>query len=450
MEPLLVISPCDGRYNKYTKCCQDYFSEYAIQKQRVFVEIKYFYKLLKFLPEFKNIPEQDYNVLFQIIENFDINECKIIKKIENTIKHDVKAVEIYLKNQLLESPLKDYVSFIHFGLTSQDVNNVIYPILIKGFIEQEYMKLLNKVMKQLDTMHNEYNKVIMLSHTHGQAAVPTTFGKEMKVFQYRLEEMNAQLHELNYKCKFGGAVGNFNAHYAAYPEYDWEMFATDFVQSYGCARSKYTTQIDNYENLSVVFDAIKRVNTILIDLCQDIWLYILKNYLQLSIKKEEVGSSTMPHKVNPIDFENAEGNLGLSNSLLEFMSRKLPISRLQRDLTDSTVLRNVGMAFAYSVIALKNIHIGLQKVTPNEATILDDLLSNTVVIAEAYQTILRKYNMFDAYDKLKEFTRTNTNKTMEDFHTFISGLDIEESIKEECYQIDLSKYLGTAYCYNLL
>jgi len=407
MDSLLVISPCDGRYNKYTKCCQNYFTEYAIQKERVTIEIKYLYKLMKSLPSI-NIPDANYKILFDILDNFDINECKKIKEIENVIKHDVKAVEIYIKNILLETQLKDYVSFIHFGLTSQDLNNVIYPILIKSFIEKEYNILLEMVIKKLDAMHTKINNI-------------------------------------KYKCKFGGAVGNLNAHCVAYPNYDWETFANDFTKDCGCIRSKYTTQIDNYENLSIIFDTIKRTNTVLIDLCQDIWLYIFKNYLQLSINKDEVGSSTMPHKVNPIDFENAEGNLGLSNALFEFMSRKLPVSRLQRDLTDSTVLRNVGMAFGYSVIALQKIFVGLDKIIPNVKTITDDLNNNSVVIAEAYQTILRKYNMTDAYDKLKDFTRDNNNKTIEEFKTFIMGLDITDNIKEECYKVTLSGYVGICY-----
>ncbi len=440
MDPLLIISPCDGRYNKYTSCCSYYFSEYAIQKKRVHLEILYLHQLIQYLPQFEHIT--DFSILHEIYENFDINECYKIKQIENVIKHDVKSVEIYIKNILLKTDLKECVSFIHFGLTSQDINNVLYPVLIKNFIKDEYNELLDNIMNKLDTMYNEYNNVVMLGHTHGQPAVPTTFGKEMKVFQYRLNEMIKDLNNIKYKCKFGGAVGNLNAHYAAYPEYNWETFASNFIGQFDCIRSKYTTQIDNYENLSIIFDNIKRINTILIDLCQDIWLYIFKNYLQLSINNEEVGSSTMPHKVNPIDFENAEGNLGISNALFEFMSRKLPISRLQRDLTDSTVLRNVGMAFGYSVIALKNISNGLDKIYPNKTIILHDLYQNTVVLAEAYQTILRKYNMNDAYDKLKDFTRNNDNITLEKFHSFFETLDINEIIKNELHNINITNYTG--------
>ena len=440
MDPLLVISPCDGRYSKYTSCCRDYFSEYAIQKKRVHIEILYLQQLIQTLPQLKHLT--DVSILHEIYENFDVNECKKIKEIENVIKHDVKAVEIYIKNILLETDLKECVSFIHFGLTSQDINNVVYPVLIKTFINTEYEILLNTIMLKLNTMYDDYNNIVMLGHTHGQAAVPTTFGKEMKVFQYRLQETKNQLNNIEYKCKFGGAVGNLNAHYAAYPEYDWECFASNFTKQFDCVRSKFTTQIDNYENLSIIFDNIKRINTILIDLCQDIWLYIFKNYLQLSINNEEVGSSTMPHKVNPIDFENAEGNLGISNTLFEFMSRKLPISRLQRDLTDSTVLRNVGMAFGYSVIALKNICNGLDKIYPNKTNILVDLHKNTVVLAEAYQTILRKYNMNDAYDKLKYFTRNNHDITLEHFHSFFETLDINETIKNELHNINIMNYIG--------
>jgi len=446
MDPLLIISPCDGRYNKYTKCCQQYFSEYAIQKKRVQIEILYLQQLIKFIPELNN-KNYDFTVLNNIYDNFNINECNKIKDIENVIKHDVKSVEIYIQNILLETPLKNVISFIHFGLTSQDINNILYPTLIKTFINDKYNNYLTTVIDILDNMYLKYNKTVMLSHTHGQAAVPTTFGKEMKVFQYRLNEAMKELNNIKYKCKFGGAVGNLNAHIIAYPNYDWETFANNFINLFGCERSKYTTQIDNYENLSIIFDNIKRINTILIDLCQDIWLYIYKNYLQLAINTTEVGSSTMPHKVNPIDFENAEGNLGISNSLFEFMSRKLPISRLQRDLTDSTVLRNVGMAFGYSIIALQNISNGLNKISPNTVVIFDDLYTNSAVLSEAYQTILRKYNMNDAYDKLKNLTRNNNNITMNDFLMFFETLDISDNIKYELSNIDIINYIGL--CENI-
>lgn len=442
MDPLLIISPCDGRYNKYTMSCQEYFSEYAIQQKRVEIEILYLHKLLQYLPQFHHIT--DFAGLYEIYNNFDIDECKKVKEIENVIKHDVKAVEIYIKNNLLETEFKECISFIHFGLTSQDINNVLYPVLIKNFINKEYNSLLNTVVEQLNVMADDHYNVIMLGHTHGQAAVPTSFGKEIKVFQYRLFEASNLLNKIEYKCKFGGAVGNLNAHYVAFPKYDWDLFASNFVKLFDCKRSEYTTQIDNYENLSVVFDAIKRINTILIDLCQDIWLYILKDYLELSVNKQEVGSSTMPHKVNPIDFENAEGNLGLSNALFEFMSRKLPISRLQRDLTDSTVLRNVGMAFGYSIIALQNISNGLKKIYPNKTNIMYDLYKNPLILAEAYQTILRKHNMDDAYDKLKDFTRSSdsNNIKIEDFQTFFETLNINNNIKKELSSVTETNYTG--------
>jgi adenylosuccinate lyase len=440
MDPLLIISPCDGRYNKYTKCCQEYFSEYAIQKKRIHIEIVYLHYLIQYLPQFENIT--DFSTLYKIHENFDLNECMKVKEIENTIKHDVKAIEIYIKNILLHTEFKDFVSFIHFGLTSQDINNVLYPLLIKNFISDEYIPILNIITNKLNNMYTMYNSITMLSHTHGQPAVPTTFGKEMKVFEYRLNEAIKILKNIEYKCKFGGAVGNLNAHYIAYPDYDWELFASNFIKQFNCTRSVYTTQIDNYENLSIIFDSVKRINTILIDLCQDIWLYIYKNYLELSINTKEVGSSTMPHKVNPIDFENAEGNLGISNTLFEFMSRKLPISRLQRDLTDSTVLRNIGMTFGYSVISIQNICNGLDKIYPNKTNIMYDLYKNPVVLSEAYQTILRKHNMIDAYDKLKDFTRTNENITIENFHTFFETLNISDIIINELHQVNSTNYIG--------
>ncbi len=444
MDPLLCLSPCDGRYHEYTKCCIPYFSEFAIQKKRIRIEILYLQRLIRFLPQLKDTYHISTNIIGDIYTNFNLDECKKVKDLENIIKHDVKAVELYIKEKLIDSDLNNLVSFIHFGLTSQDINNVVYPVIIKEFITNEYCNLLHTVIHQLENMYKTYHHVIMLSHTHGQPGVPTSFGKEMKVFQYRLLELLTDLNNIKYKCKFGGAVGNFNAHVAAYPQHDWATFADNFINSFQCSRSQFTTQIDNYENLSVIFDTIKRINSVLIDLCQDIWLYIFKDYLLLNIDTKEVGSSTMPHKVNPINFENAEGNLGLSNALFEFMSRKLPISRLQRDLTDSTVLRNIGLAFGYSVIALKNIHTGLNKIYPNEVTISHDLYKNTIVLSEAYQTILRKHGMDDAYDKLKQFTRIiNANElTMEDLHSFIRNLNINDHIKTELYDVTLNNYTG--------
>jgi len=444
MDALLSISPCDGRYVKYTKVCQEYFSEYAIQKKRLHIELVYLQELLYALPEFPDVDDVVKDTLNKIYINFTINECKKIQKIEEKVNHDVKAVELYIKEKLIEEGMDRYVNYIHFGLTSQDINNVMYPVLIKDFIESVYTVKINEIRSKLDEMYETYKSTIMLGHTHGQAGVPTSFGKEMKVFEYRLGEMIKELENNEYKCKFGGAVGNFNAHVIAYPHQDWRMFADRFVELFGCSRSQYTTQIANYENLSKIFDIIKRINTVLIDLCQDIWLYIFKNYLQLSVNKEEVGSSTMPHKVNPINFENAEGNLGISNSLFEFMSRKLPISRLQRDLTDSTVLRNVGMSFGYSIISLNNIKNGLDKIIPNKTEMMKDLQNNVVVLSEAYQTILRKHGINNAYDKLKEVTRVNSSDeiTIDDLRLFINNLDINETIKAELYNVSIDNYTG--------
>ena len=445
MKELMSISPCDGRYAKYTHVCQEYFSEYAIQKTRVYIELMYLQGLIHIVPELECMNNRNnMDKIMNIYNSFNVEECEKIRKIEDVVNHDVKAVELYIRDKLLECGLNKCINFIHFGLTSQDINNIMYPVLIKDFITNVYKIQINAVRVKLEKMYTNYNKTIMLSHTHGQPGVPTSFGKEMKVFEYRLGELLGELDDIKYKCKFGGAVGNFNAHVVAYPECDWKCFADEFVSIFGCARSQYTTQIANYESLSQIFDIIKRINTVLIDLCQDIWLYIFKNYLKLSIKKEEVGSSTMPHKVNPINFENAEGNLGISISLFEFMSRKLPISRLQRDLTDSTVLRNVGMAFGYSIIALNNIKNGLDKISPNITEMVKDLQNNVVVLSEAYQTILRKHGIDNAYDKLKEFTRVNSSCeiTIEDLRSFIKKLDVDDVIKADLYNVSIDSYIG--------
>ena len=445
MKEILSISPCDGRYAKYTQVCQYYFSEYAIQHKRLLIEILYLQELIQILPELESVNnKKNLNKIINIYNNFNIEECEKIRKIEEVVNHDVKAVELYIRDKLLECGMTKCINFIHFGLTSQDINNITYPVLIKDFITNIYKVQINIIRDKLDNMYTNYNATIMLCHTHGQPGVPTSFGKEMKVFEYRLGELIGKLDTIKYKCKFGGATGNFNAHIVAYPGYDWRYFADEFVSMFGCSRSQYTTQIANYEDISKVFDIIKRINTVLIDLCQDIWLYIFKDYLQLSVKKEEVGSSTMPHKVNPINFENAEGNLGLSNSLFEFMSRKLPISRLQRDLTDSTILRNVGMSFGYSIVALNNIQNGLDKITPNKNEITRDLQKHVVVLSEAYQTVLRKHGIYNAYDKLKDFTRVTDSGeiTVEDMRSFINNLDIDDMIKTELYNISVTNYTG--------
>lgn len=445
MKELLSISPCDGRYAKYTQVCQYYFSEYAIQHKRLHIELLYLQELICILPELECVNNKmNLDKIIDIYNHFNMEECEKIRKIEEVVNHDVKAVELYIRDKLLECGLTKCINFIHFGLTSQDINNIMYPVLIKDFITNVYKAQINVIRDKLDNMYTTYNTTIMLCHTHGQPGVPTSFGKEMKVFEYRLGELIGELDTITYKCKFGGATGNFNAHIVAYPEYDWKGFADKFVDTFGCSRSQYTTQIANYEDISKIFDIVKRINTVLIDLCQDIWLYIFKDYLQLSVKKEEVGSSTMPHKVNPINFENAEGNLGISTCLFEFISRKLPVSRLQRDLTDSTVLRNVGMSFGYSVVALNNIKNGLGKIIPNKSEMSRDLHKHVVVLSEAYQTVLRKHGIDNAYDKLKEFTRVNASGeiTIEDMHTFINNLDIDDTIKTELYNISVTNYTG--------
>ncbi len=335
-----------------------------------------------------------------------------------------------------------HISFIHFGLTSQDINNTAISISLKNYIKSKFQSSFNKIIKELLKLSSKCKEIVMLSRTHGQPAVPTTFGKELYVFVYRLENQKKILDISNYYGKFGGASGNLNAHKLAYPNINWIDFGKNMINSLGLIRSKYTTQIDNYENLSVVFDAIKRINSVLIDMCQDIWLYILQDYLKQDINKDEVGSSTMPHKVNPINFENAEGNLKMANNMLEFFSRKLPISRLQRDLTDSTVLRNMGVVFGHCEIAYNNIFIGLKKLIPNKNKINTDLVNNCVVISEGIQTILRKYGCKDAYEQLKDFSRTNKKIERNDINTFINKLKIDDNIKKELNNISILNYTG--------
>lgn len=443
MNNLLAISPCDGRYQKYTQCCQKYFSEFAFQKTRLEIEINYLTCLVMKLPELNNYLHRISTCkdLYAIVTNFTLESCEEIKEIESKIKHDVKAVEIYIKRRCT-GDLEKCISFIHFALTSQDINNMLYPIVIKNFMTREYIPMLDQITDAINIMYDDYRGIVMLSHTHGQPGVPTSLGKEMKVFGYRLESLVKDLTNIKYKCKFGGANGNFNAHLKAYPKFDWQEFGDNFAGSYGLTRNKYTTQIDNYEHLSKVFDLVKRINCVLTDLSQDIWLYIMKKYFRLKINPSEVGSSTMPHKVNPINFENAEGNLGVSNTLLEFMSRKCPVSRLQRDLTDSTVLRNLGPALGHSVIAIKNIILGLGKLEPNYKEIRRDLKQNEVVLSEAYQTILRKHGFGDAYDKFKSFTRTHEQIQLADLHQFIESLKINDKVKKEMYNVTMDNYTG--------
>ena len=442
---LMSISPIDGRYGSKMSVMQEIFSEYALIRLRLEIEVEYFLFLADFLPELSEIkPEQ--RVQISNLKRFTLKEAETIKHIEREINHDVKAVEIYLRGKFEELGLSKYSNFIHFGLTSQDVNSVAYVTQLWEFKRKIYSTMVNSIMSKLQMMGEDYKNTVMLSRTHGQPATPTTLGKEMMVFWSKVKTQYTNLRKYNYKTKFGGAVGTLNAHYIAYPEYDWDKKMNDFIcffahkRGFMMQRCCYTTQIDNYDNYAEVFDIISRVNTVLIDLCQDMWLYISNRYFKIKIIHSEVGSSAMPHKVNPINFENAEGNLGLANTLLNFFSRKLPISRLQRDLTDSTVIRNVGVALSHTILALKNIERGLHQLEINEVEIQRDLDMNYVVVSEAIQTLLRKENLPDAYDLVKDFTRRNANITKSDMLEFIESLDIREELKEKLKNITPYNY----------
>ena len=438
------ISPIDGRYHKYTKLLKNYFSEFALFKYRLMIEIEYLIYLKKIgLPEFKNFPPNK-TFLRNIYKNFSNSDCIEIKNIESTINHDVKAVEYFLSEKLQKIYLSDYKSFIHFGLTSQDINNNSITLSIKNCIEDVFIPMIELILDDLLEKSSDWVYYKMLSHTHGQPAVPTTMGKEIMVFHYRISKQLQQLKNIDYYGKLGGASGNLNAHYAAYPDYDWEELMKQFLLQFSLKRNKFTTQIDNYENLSLVFDNLKRINTIFIDMNKDIWQYISMNYMTQKFDKAEVGSSTMPHKINPINFENSEGNLLLANSLLNFMSEKLPVSRLQRDLTDSTVLRSVGSIFGYMLIAYQNFKKGLNKLDVNEIQLKKDLNTNCVVIIEGIQTILRKHGIHNAYELCKDLTRNNKCITMDDITVFIKNLDIDEKIKKNLYEVNIENYIGNA------
>ena len=428
------ISPIDGRYKKYTQHLSPYFSEYGLFRYRLKVEIYYLLELFTVLKM-----RQNRHKIESIYKQFDQTECSKIKKIENVINHDVKSVEYYIAEKFKELGIET-TSFIHFGLTSQDINNTAISLSIKDYFNKDYFSSLDIIIMKLQNHINSWSKIRMLSRTHGQSAVPTTLGKELKVFNYRLSQQLNTLRDTPIYSKFGGAVGNLNAHKCAYPTIDWENFASLFLNKLGLHRSQYTTQIDNYDNLAALLDNIKRINTILIDLCRDVWHYISIGYFSQKFDKNEVGSSTMPHKINPINFENAEGNLMLCVALCEFLSRKLPISRLQRDLTDSTVLRNIGMVFGYCSIAYTNICKGLDKIVPNEKIINKDLEENVIVISEGIQTILRKHGVEHAYEDLKRFTRNNNSLTQEDLNIFISGLNLSNEVKNELNKITIYNY----------
>jgi adenylosuccinate lyase len=442
LQPLLAISPIDGRYRKQVQQLHAYFSEFALIRYRVIVEIEYL--LLLADRRFFKLSPKIRKVLKEKTEKFDLIDAEAIKEIEHTTNHDVKAVEYYLKQMLEKAGAGAEVKeFVHFGLTSQDVNNTAIPLSFKHAMEYEYLPAVVNLQKKLHQLAAQWRHIPMLARTHGQPASPTRLGKEIMVFVERLQNQIYLFSQIPYSAKFGGATGNFNAHHVAYPKTNWIDFANHFVNNIlGLQRMQFTTQIEHYDNLAAHFDSIKRINTILIDLCRDIWTYISLDYFKQKTKASEVGSSAMPHKVNPIDFENAEGNLGIANSLLEHLSAKLPISRLQRDLTDSTVLRNIGVPIAHTLIALASIEKGLGKLVLNEAKITADLEENWAVVAEAIQTILRRENYPNPYEALKALTRGATDINKQSIHAFIDGLEVSDTIKKELKKISPASYTG--------
>jgi adenylosuccinate lyase len=440
LSSLTSISPVDGRYRKQVQHLDEYFSEYGLMKYRIGVEIEYLLFLEK--KKFFKLPGKAIKHLQKIAENFGPEDAQEIKQIEFTTNHDVKAVEYYLKNELEKSGGKEAKEWVHFGLTSQDINNTAIPLLWKHAIEYEYLPALLNLNTELKILAKEWKDIPMLAHTHGQPASPTTLGKEIMVFISRIEGQVEQFIGIPFTAKFGGASGNFNAHHAAFPKTDWIKFGNEFIKDLGLSRQQYTTQIEHYDNLAAHFDCMKRVNNILIDLCRDAWTYVSMGYFSQKTKKGEVGSSAMPHKINPIDFENAEGNFGVANSIFEHLSSKLPVSRLQRDLTDSTVLRNIGVPFAHTIIALRSVEKGLAKLVVNEQKINDDLEQNWAVVAEAIQTILRREKYPQPYEALKELTRGNSLIDKKAIHQFIDNLKIGNDIKKELKRISPQNYTG--------
>jgi adenylosuccinate lyase len=444
LSPLFAISPVDGRYRSKAEPYAAYFSEYALIRYRVQVEVEYFIALCKLpLEQLKDVDSNVFPALQKIYTDFTEEDAQRIKTIEQTTNHDVKAVEYFLKEKFDLLGLHDHKEFIHFGLTSQDINNTSVPLSVKEALENVFYPEAEKVVATLQKMADDWKDISMLAKTHGQPASPTRLGKEIMVFVYRLEEQLKQLKAVPLSAKFGGATGNLNAHHVAYPHHDWKAFGNKFVsESLGLQREQWTTQISNYDNLAAVFDGVKRFNTILLDLCRDIWTYVSMEYFKQRIKAGEVGSSAMPHKVNPIDFENAEGNLGIANAILEHLSAKLPVSRLQRDLTDSTVLRNVGVPFAHSMIATQSILKGLGKLLLNESALHRDLEHNWAVVAEGIQTILRREAYPSPYEALKALTRTNEAITESSIKAFIETLDVSEAVKSELRAITPFNYTG--------
>lgn len=441
---LTAISPIDGRYRDKCKALAGYFSEYALIRYRVLVEAEYFIALCELpLPQLKDVDKTALEALRDVYRQFTEADALRVKEIERTTNHDVKAVEYLLKEKMDKLGLHPYKEFIHFGLTSQDINNTSIPYSLKEALAEVYNPMLDELIAKLQSLAEEWREIPLLAHTHGQPASPTRLGKEIEVFVDRLTKQVAMLRTLKAPAKFGGATGNFNAHSVAYPQVDWISFANRFVNEVlGLDRSQVTTQIEHYDNLAAIFDNLRRINTILIDLCRDIWSYVSMEYFKQKIKAGEVGSSAMPHKVNPIDFENAEGNLGIANAILGHLSAKLPISRLQRDLTDSTVLRNVGVPMAHTIVSFQSILKGLNKLIVNQEKILGDLEHNWAVVAEGIQTILRRESYPNPYEALKALTRTNKAITHEDIALFIDGLDVSESVKEELRRLSPQTYTG--------
>ena len=437
-----AISPIDGRYSNQTTHLSEFFSEKALIKYRLKVEVEYFIKLtLTGIDQLKNWNVKNNSSLRDIYKNFDNNDCDQVKTIEKITNHDVKAVEYFLKEKFKSLGYEEYSEFIHFGLTSQDINNTAIPLSFKDYIVN-YYKLLDDFLSKLKNKAEEYKEITMLAKTHGQPASPTRLGKEFEVFIVRIEEQLDNLKQIPFSAKFGGATGNFNAHHLAYPETDWKEFAQSFVSDMGLKLSFPTTQIEHYDNLAAIFDNLKRINSILIDFNQDMWLYISMDYFKQKIKKGEIGSSAMPHKVNPIDFENSEGNLGLANSLFNHLSSKLPVSRLQRDLTDSTVLRNIGVPIAHTVIGLNSSIKGLDKIFVNKEKIDEDLENNWIVISEGIQTILRREGYSKPYEALKDLTRNNKKIDKSTFTKFIDSLNVSQEIKNELKEITPYNYTG--------
>ncbi len=445
LDTLTAVSPIDGRYRNKTERLADYFSEYALIRYRIRVEIEYFITLCELpLPQLASFNHDLFEQLRDIYRKFDESGAARVKEIEKTTNHDVKAVEYFIKEEFDKiGGLDEYKEFIHFGLTSQDINNTSVPLSIKEALEEVYYPQVEELIQQLKEYAVEWKDVPMLAKTHGQPASPTRLGKEIEVYVYRLSEQLESLRSCKFTAKFGGATGNFNAHHVAYPTYDWRAFGNLFVsEKLGLEREQWTTQISNYDHMGSIFDAIRRINTIIIDLDRDFWMYISMEYFKQKIKAGEVGSSAMPHKVNPIDYENSEGNLGVANAILQFLAQKLPVSRLQRDLTDSTVLRNVGVPLGHSVIAIQSTLKGLRKLILHEEKLREDLDDTWAVVAEAIQTILRREAYPHPYEALKALTRTNNKMTEETIHEFIQTLNVSDSVKAELMAITPHNYTG--------